>query len=109
MKFRILFVVQLCLAAATVGCPGETAEDLSTGRNSSGVEVQSDAKPSVPGGVIDVGNGVYYFDSVRAAFARSLAQFIAEHPDLELIAMAGDGGAGHGRDRGYFVVFRHSR
>jgi hypothetical protein len=96
----------LCLAFLTlVGCPGQTADDLRMGRSSE-AETKPDPAAVVPYNAIDVGNGVYYFTVVRADFARSLSGFIAAHPDLELVAMAGDGTSGHGLDQGYFVVFR---
>jgi hypothetical protein len=107
MRSFIKALACLSLASLTLaGCPGETGNDLRTGMSFSNPEVQVDAKPSLPGGVIDVGNGVYYFDSTRADFARSLSEFIVAHPDLALVAMTGDGNSDHGRDRGYFVVFR---
>ena len=52
---------------------------------------------------IDYGNHVFYFNCARAGFANSLSKFLAEHGDLRLLAMTGDGA--DNRDLGYFVVF----
>jgi len=57
-------------------------------------------------GAVDYGNGVYYFDSIGANFGNDLAAFIASHPDLELVAMTGNGTGTYGEDGGYFVVFK---
>lgn len=57
------------------------------------------------GGVIDYGNGVYYFSFSEAAYGKALSEFMGEHPDLKLVSQAGDGTGFHGNDRGYFVVF----
>lgn len=50
-------------------------------------------------------NGVYYFPVTRDDFANVLAEFIKEHPELELVTIAGDGTGSDGYDRGYFVIF----
>lgn len=51
-------------------------------------------------------NGVYYFDCTQANFGRSLAAFIAAHPELEVTAMTGNGTGTYGYDEGYFVVVK---
>ena len=56
-------------------------------------------------GVIDYGNGVYYFPFNRAAYANALSKFIQDHPDLRLVSQAGDGTDFQGTDGGYFVIF----
>lgn len=60
-------------------------------------------------GAIDYGNGVYYFPDTGAKFGNALSQFIKQHDDLELVAIAGDGNGSHGTDTGYFVVFQAFR
>lgn len=54
---------------------------------------------------IDYGNGVYYFSTGGAQFGNSLSDFIENHPELEIVAITGDGNGGYGSDMGYFVVF----
>ncbi|OGL61692.1 hypothetical protein A3C09_01095 [Candidatus Uhrbacteria bacterium RIFCSPHIGHO2_02_FULL_47_44] len=56
--------------------------------------------------ILDYQNGVQYFSCTEAHFANALSQFLAQHSDLELAAMAPDDTAGRGRSTGYFVVFR---
>ena len=56
--------------------------------------------------VMDYSNGVYYFDSEGKTFVSALATFIGQHPELEFVAMTGDGNGIYGCDRGYFVVFK---
>jgi len=60
--------------------------------------------------VIDYGNGLYYFSSTGADFGNELSKFIGDHPELELVAMCGDGTGGNshnprGYDKGYWVYF----
>lgn len=57
-------------------------------------------------GIIDYGNGVYYFPYKLDGFGNSLSRFIKDHPEYELIALSGSGQGDYGRDDGYFVVFR---
>lgn len=59
--------------------------------------------------VIDYGNGVYYFPATEANFANNLSAFLYNHPELELVSVTGDGTDVHGRDAGYFVVFRKKK
>lgn len=63
----------------------------------------------VAAGVIDYGNGVYYFPCTEAKFGNALSQFIKQHDELELVAMTGDGNGTHGTDTGYFAVFQTYR
>jgi len=56
--------------------------------------------------ITDYGNGVYYFAVRRAEFVVALSAFIGQHPELELLAMTGNGNGSYGRDKGYFVVFK---
>lgn len=89
---RMMMVVLLILATAC-----ERASDP-----------ENVGKP-VMTGVIDYGNGVYYFPYTEAKFGNSLSQFLLQQTDLELVAMAGDGNGSHGSDLGYFAVFRKIR
>lgn len=52
----------------------------------------------------DFGNGVYYFPVNQAIFARSIAKFKADHPELIITAVAGNGSRGYGQDEGYYVI-----
>lgn len=56
--------------------------------------------------IVHYGEGVYYFDSVDANFGNALADFVANHQDLELISVAPNDNKGSGYTTGYFVVFR---
>ncbi len=59
-----------------------------------------------PTDVVCYGNGVYYFPYRGVNYGNALSRFIKTHPELELIDATGDGNGSHGRDIGYFVVFR---
>lgn len=47
---------------------------------------------------VDYKNGVYYFPCIRAEFANTLSRFRAEHPDLEIVDVTGNG------NNDYFVI-----
>lgn len=53
-----------------------------------------------------LGSGVYYFHVVGEEFRTALKMFIADHPELELVAMTDDVEKPHGATTGYTVVFR---
>jgi len=57
--------------------------------------------------VVDHGNGVYYLPMKDEDFAKGLSRFVGEHPDLEVVAIAGNGER-YG-DSGYFVITRPVR
>jgi len=57
-------------------------------------------------GIVDYGNGVFYFHYIGSKFANKLSDFIKIHPELELQSFSGNGTKFYGRDRGYFVVFK---
>ncbi|AKM81994.1 TPA: hypothetical protein DD449_02935 [Candidatus Berkelbacteria bacterium] len=93
-RLHILLAIALLISVVwVVGCGGGDPRTGSKSSNNSG-------------SVIDYENGVYYFDSIEANFANSLSGFIKDHPDLELVSMAGDDMGIHGASKGYFVVFR---
>jgi hypothetical protein len=52
------------------------------------------------------GNGVYYFPFSGDVFGDKLSEFIGQHPDLELVTVAGDSSGITEITSGYFVVFR---
>jgi hypothetical protein len=52
----------------------------------------------------DHGNGVYYFHCTGAKFAKSLGDFKASRPELEIVSICGNGTGPYGTDIGYFVV-----
>lgn len=90
------FVFVLCAAVLVitmVGC--DTASD------SANVNVET-----APTEVVNYGNNVYYLPHKQAGFGNALSRFINEHPDLELIALTGNGTGAYGEDSGYFAVFR---
>jgi len=58
-------------------------------------------------GIINYRNGVYYFDYNLEDFAKSLSQFIEEHPELRFVSFTGIGANNHDYDKGYFVVFEN--
>ncbi|MCP6720078.1 MAG: hypothetical protein KJI72_01995 [Patescibacteria group bacterium] len=57
--------------------------------------------------VMDYGNGVYYFPQDGSRFGNALSEFIADHPDLELVAFADNGKGAFGLSIGHFIVFRN--
>ncbi|MCK9578205.1 hypothetical protein M0R01_01770 [bacterium] len=56
--------------------------------------------------ITDFGNGVYYFECEGEVFGSTLSAFIGNHPELEVVSIAGDDAYNHGRTIGYFVVFK---
>jgi len=54
----------------------------------------------------DYGNGVLYFDSVDEKFGRSLSEYLKNHPELEVAAMAGSGRGAYGFDVGYWITVK---
>lgn len=90
-----LFVVTitLCAVFTIAGCDNAG--------NSNNVKIGQ-----TTGNVVDYGNGVFYFKSTEDVFANNLSAFIAGHPDLLLVSIAGNGTGVHGADNGYFVIFR---
>ena len=51
-------------------------------------------------------NGVYYFNSTGDSFAVDFSIFIGKHPDLELIALTGDGAGREKTNKGFFAIFK---
>jgi len=100
-KIAVVFFAVLLLALAS--CSEKSTKEL------------YDSLPNVD--YYDYGNGVYYFsrgidDDTEAPylfagkFAEALSKFIAEHPNLELVSMTGDGSRQfNGQDIGYFGLF----
>jgi len=91
-------ILMTLLTATLSGCTGPTASDPSN--------VRPGAAYGTDGATVDYGNGVWYFDAVRANFGNKLAAFVAVHPELELVTMTGDATGTNGFDLGYFVIFR---
>jgi len=52
---------------------------------------------------VDYGNGVFYFSCSEASFGNALSKFKEGNPSLRVTAIAGDGTAVQGKDRGYFI------
>jgi len=57
---------------------------------------------------IDYKHGVYYIPANKATFGNSLSMFIAENPELEVVAIAPDDTqTAHGVTQGYWLYARH--
>ena len=69
-------------------------------------------KPAPEPRIIEVVKAIYYTDLIwyfphtKDNFARNLAGFLRDHPDVEISAMVGDGTGSQGGDVGYFVILR---
>lgn len=95
---RILFFSLLALASCSPS-PAPVKEVL--GKDGKvGVLLSPDAD------IQDYGKGVYYFRYTGELFPKALSAFIAAHPELEVLAISGDGSDTYGHNSGYFVVFK---
>lgn len=93
---RFPILLALVLVAITLVLPG--CDNAANPANVAGKDVTPQ--------VVNYGNGVYYFLTNVSDFGNSLSKFIAEHPELEVSAMAGNGTGFYGADIGYFVTFK---
>lgn len=89
---RRVIVLMTLLGVLVVGC--DPASD------------PANVQTTMSDGVIDYGNGVYYFPYTSALFGNKLSAFIKEHEQLELVGLASNGTGGYGTNKGYFVYFR---
>jgi hypothetical protein len=98
MKFHISSILLVASLAILIGCDGAAKKENVAQRQVQ--QVQSVNK------VVDYGNGVYYFPFLQSDFANELSAFIGQHPELELVAMTGNGNDLYGANLGYFTYFR---
>jgi hypothetical protein len=97
-KWLLVIIAVLSLVLLCSGCSCSCAGD-SDPTNPENIAKAGIVKP------VNYGNGVYYFDAVKAQFGNSLSAFIERHPELEFVGMAPNDCSGHGYTTGYFVVF----
>jgi hypothetical protein len=93
-------VLSILLAVCLVGCLNLVG-CVNQANNPKNV-----APVAIEQGIINYGNGVYYFDYVGAEFGNALATFIRQHPDYQVITVTMDGSYGYGKTAGYFVVVK---
>ena len=96
---RILFFSLLALASCSPS-PAPVKEGL-------GKDGKVRVLLSPDADIQDYGKGVYYFRYTGELFPKALSAFIAAHPELEVLAISGDGSDTYGHhNSGYFVVFK---
>ncbi len=92
---RVIMLVVL-LGFVLVGCPpGDDAGDPS-----------NLAMVSTDSGIVDYGNGLYYFNCDESTFGNKLSMFLRERSELELVSISSDNTDSQGTTTGYFVYFR---
>jgi hypothetical protein len=104
--------------------PANPANAISTGQAEEVAASTNLPPPNVnQAGVVNYGNGVYYFPYTKAAFGNALSVFLLNHKDMEVSAIACDiirmedeepatpGRADFdwGGVNGYFVTFREKK
>ncbi|MCX6740082.1 MAG: hypothetical protein NTZ49_02540 [Candidatus Parcubacteria bacterium] len=95
-KQRLFIIIALVLALGLLaGC--------NSASNSQSV------KEKAYSAIVDHGSGVYYFPYQSSSFAKALAAFIKDYPELEPVIISGDATGCYGRDIGYFVIFRQKK
>ena len=95
---RFLICVVLISCSMFIGCEKDGAANPS-----------NDANKTENNGVVNYGNGVFYFSEDDDAFGDSLSQFIRDNPELEIVAMADNSRGPGGYSMGHWVVFRKKR